>query len=398
MGDVFSTCLTLDICINFSPRMIETEAILYIGLSQSLFAAFTLATRQKVSPAQWVLVGCLLTIALKFILFLLNSWNPTGFSIEFSHSLTPLTFGPFLYLYSTYLIGDRARFNWKDLYHFIPFFLVSASYFLFFREVDFSEVSYLQKDPHLGIRVIFAIILLCSIWTYIILIFLKLRGFRKNLTSEFSYQSWKVRLLWLNVIAILFSGTFILYYILGLVNAINGASIFPITNIAHFGLTMLAFAVSYFGLRQPSLFRNIYYKEVPAVQAPTPKPPQVEETAHKFQKEEAAQLISRLDLHMENEKPYLNSELTLQDLSSQINLSKYELTELLNVHIGKNFFSYVNDYRVNAVKRYLQNPNYDHLTIISIAYDCGFNSKSTFNSIFKQSLECTPSEFRKNRG
>jgi AraC-like DNA-binding protein len=85
----------------------------------------------------------------------------------------------------------------------------------------------------------------------------------------------------------------------------------------------------------------------------------------------------------------------LSELSAQINLAKHELTELLNVNIGKNFFTFVNEFRLKAVIRRLANPDYDHLTIMAIANDCGFNSKSTFNSLFKQAFGHTPSEYKK---
>ena len=78
-----------------------------------------------------------------------------------------------------------------------------------------------------------------------------------------------------------------------------------------------------------------------------------------------------------------------------MNMAKHELTDLLNVHIEKNFFSFVNEFRLNAVIRRLENPDFDHLTIIAIANDCGFNSKSTFNSLFKQHTGHTPSDYKK---
>jgi AraC-like DNA-binding protein len=64
--------------------------------------------------------------------------------------------------------------------------------------------------------------------------------------------------------------------------------------------------------------------------------------------------------------------------------------------MGKNFYNLVNDYRVEEVKRRLEDPQYKHLTILAIAYDSGFNAKSSFNTIFKEKTGSTPSEYLKS--
>ena len=100
---------------------------------------------------------------------------------------------------------------------------------------------------------------------------------------------------------------------------------------------------------------------------------------------------------MDTEKPYLRPDLSLADLASTLDVSKSELTYLLNNYIGVNFFSYVNQYRLKSVLQKLEDSKFNHLTILSIAFDCGFNSKSTFNSLFKQHTGVTPSEYRQNQ-
>jgi AraC-like DNA-binding protein len=97
---------------------------------------------------------------------------------------------------------------------------------------------------------------------------------------------------------------------------------------------------------------------------------------------------------MDEERPFINPELTVQDLSKQLNISRHHLTELLNNDIGKNFFTFINEYRVEEVKRRLLDTRFEHLTIVAIAFESGFNSKSTFNSIFKQNTGNTPSQWK----
>jgi AraC-like DNA-binding protein len=375
-----------------------SEAILYIGLAQSLFAAFALSTRRKVSLPDRLLVGSLLLFALKFIILIFNTEHEEFFDMQFSLGLIPLTFGPLLYLYTSYLVSERVRFRKMDLLHFLPFVLITLVYFIFFQDVvDFSDETFLRQDEYLWVRVSFALVFFASVIVYTVLTFVKLITFRRNIYSQFSYHDHRLRLFWVNFIAVLFSLSGLVVILAGAYNAMMFQRLIDTSLLSHVGLTTVAYAISYFGLRQPSLFR-IEYADAVEEEVLSLKPKssgEEKDNKPRFTEEEAKALTERLIVHMSEERPYLNPELTLGELSAQINLAKHELTELLNVHIGKNFFSFVNEFRLKAVIRRLANPDYDHLTIIAIANDCGFNSKSTFNSLFKQHTSHTPSDYKR---
>ena len=375
-----------------------SEAILYIGLAQSLFAAFALSTRRKVSLPDKLLVGSLLLFAFKFVILMVHTEHQEFFDMQFSLGLIPLTFGPLLYLYTSYLVSERTRFRNADLLHFLPFVLITVVYFVFFQDVvDFSDETFLRQDEHLWVRVSFSLVFFASVIIYTVLTFVKLITFRRNIDSQFSYHDRALQLFWVNFIAVLFSLNGLVVILAGAYNAMMFQRIVDTSLLSHAGLTMVAYAISYFGLRQPSLFRS-EYADLKADEEPSLRTSSTEdekEIKARFTEEEAKALTERLIVHMSEERPYLNPELTLGELSAQVNLAKHELTELLNVHIGKNFFSFVNDFRLKAVIRRLANPDYDHLTIIAIANDCGFNSKSTFNSLFKQHTGHTPSDYKR---
>lgn len=441
-----------------------SQSILYIGLAQSLFAAFVLVTKKRVAIYDRIMIACLLTFALKFTMFLLHTEYGEFFDLEISMGLIPLTFGPYVYLYTIYLVDRRTEFNWRDLYHFIPFVVSTLVYYSFFKEANFSDITYFRNDKFLPVRVIYGLVFFTSIVSYIAVTFIKLRQFRKGLVEHFSYLSRQLKLIWLNFIPSLFGMLFLVYFITGGINAFSYRKVIDTITLSHVGLTIIAFAISYFGVRQPSLFKpvplkdddngsaseekedtpektpvhtNVPEHDILTAKMPSPiltepelknghevvkieteegqteteeEEPEVKEEVKKEETEEdkkeskpkftekrAQELIVKLNKLMEEEKPYLNAELTLYDLASLMNLSKNELTDLLNIHIGKNFFSYVNDFRLKAVIRRLENPDYDHYTIIAIAYDCGFNSKSTFNNLFKQFTGLTPSEYKKRK-
>lgn len=111
---------------------------------------------------------------------------------------------------------------------------------------------------------------------------------------------------------------------------------------------------------------------------------------------EVATLKNKLIVLMEDEKPYLEGDISLLKLAGLMNLSAHHLSYLLNAGFGKNFFQFVNTYRVEESKKLLLSKDYEHLSIIGIAYDSGFNSKTAFNTVFKKHTGMTPSAFKKN--
>jgi AraC-like DNA-binding protein len=94
------------------------------------------------------------------------------------------------------------------------------------------------------------------------------------------------------------------------------------------------------------------------------------------------------------EKMYRNPELTLTDLANQLGTNPSLLSKIINRSFGKNFNDYVNQYRVLEVKENLANPANAHLTIMSLAYDAGFNSKATFNRAFKKFTGDSPKTYQ----
>ncbi|HOX30768.1 MAG TPA: helix-turn-helix transcriptional regulator [Spirochaetales bacterium] len=99
-----------------------------------------------------------------------------------------------------------------------------------------------------------------------------------------------------------------------------------------------------------------------------------------------------LERLMEKERLYLNEALTLAELGERLSLSAHQLSEFLNAELGTTFKAYVNGYRVREAQRLLREPGGE--TILEIALNSGFNSKATFNKVFREATGMTPSEFR----
>jgi AraC-like DNA-binding protein len=107
-------------------------------------------------------------------------------------------------------------------------------------------------------------------------------------------------------------------------------------------------------------------------------------------------LIEKVVQHMIDKKPYLDAELTLSGLAKDLSMSRSQLSQLINDGIGENFYDFVNKYRVEEVKRLMTDPRISNYSLLGIALEAGFKSKSTFNLIFKRFTGLTPSEYKKN--
>ena len=108
------------------------------------------------------------------------------------------------------------------------------------------------------------------------------------------------------------------------------------------------------------------------------------------------QYVQKLNTCMKSEKPYINSELTLDALSEMTSIPPRHLSKLLNEELNQNFFDFINRYRVDEAKQLLKASRYRNYTILAVAFEAGFNSKSTFNLIFKKYTQKTPSQYRKS--
>ena len=110
--------------------------------------------------------------------------------------------------------------------------------------------------------------------------------------------------------------------------------------------------------------------------------------------DKAPALIRELDRLMSEEKLFLDPELTLLQLSQRLGIPAHQASQLLNQHKGQTFFDFINSLRVEYFKLAITNPANEHLSLLAIALDSGFNSKAAFNSVFKRVTGMTPSQYK----
>ena len=101
---------------------------------------------------------------------------------------------------------------------------------------------------------------------------------------------------------------------------------------------------------------------------------------------------------MREQKLYTQPTLNLAALAEAIDIKPYQLTQILNRTLQQSFNDYVNAFRVEEAVRMIESPDYDHYTLLSIAYESGFNSKATFNRIVKKVTGKSPNQIKQERG
>jgi AraC-like DNA-binding protein len=169
--------------------------------------------------------------------------------------------------------------------------------------------------------------------------------------------------------------------------------LFPLQIIWNFSafLTLASmYIIGFFGYNQPIIYQQSG-KETRTQILQEEKKKYATSSLTKTEMREHAKKLEGL---MEHDKLYLKNDLKIGLVAEKLDLPMHHVSQILNEHLGKNFFDFVNEYRVNEVKRRMADSQYDYLTILAIGYDSGFNSKTAFYSAFKRNTGLIPSEYK----
>ncbi|OFY68419.1 MAG: hypothetical protein A2V64_01290 [Bacteroidetes bacterium RBG_13_43_22] len=365
--------------------MVNIDPVLYIGISQSFFAGLLISTKRPTTTANRLMAAWLFLICTELIIALLNSTVIEMYAFPF----VAFTYGPLLYLYVHFMTDPERKFNWLALIHFVPF-IVFLTVSVIFREVHLLKDlrSFFVPDRFISLRLVYSTCFLLSVTVYSILAFVEISRHQKKLKDLISYTSGMITLNWLKILSISYYVAFLILFILGGLNMIGDFIPFDPYFVVFAFITICSFAYSFYVIKQPV----IYGQEVKIQEADIKEGEKYAKSGLK--EKQAETYLNKLISVMETEKPYLNRDLSIQDLSEMTGIPRHHITQVLNEKHGKNFFTFINEYRVKEVISRFSDPKNNNYTILAIAYDAGFNSKTTFNYIFKNLKGITPSEFR----
>lgn len=156
----------------------------------------------------------------------------------------------------------------------------------------------------------------------------------------------------------------------------------------------------YFVMIKGKLNPNIYKVKEDLLQSFQRKaPPEVTETSVQEVSEdlELLPLAEHIKEIIVQEKLYLLMGLTVTDVATRLDLPSYVVSNAINAGLGQNFFELINRLRVEEAKRMLSDETYNHLSVLGIGYEAGFNSKTAFNIAFKKYTGTTPSTYKKKQ-
>ncbi len=365
------------------------EIIAWIGFSQALFSGILTITKTEKSISDKLLSGWLFLLAIEFLTLGLQSKLFPDF-ILLNNSF--LLFNPALYLYTRSLTQHQFKLRPIQLLHLIPYLFFKTTAWIIEEPQSFNN--YFQTNNTLWFRLLFGIFGVVSWMTYLWLTGIIITRHRKQIRNEFSTIDMFKRIGWILFIVVFYISYCISVFLWGVFNLI----IYDTLSLTTFNYSVLLFFIyifGFYGLKQPEIFKQITIgKRKNGHKKPAIPDSQNEKSSNSFLSETASDSIKEKVLaYFQKEKPYLNPDLNMTLLSETLKIPKHHLTEVLNNKMGKNFFQFVNEYRVDAVKKLLSNPK-NRYSIEAIGYECGFNSKSTFFSVFKNMTQQTPMEYK----
>lgn len=309
----------------------------------------------------------------------------------------PIILGPILFFYTKSLVNENNAIPFRDfLLHAIPFlFIISFLIFDFYFLSPQEKLIYYEKETQgdtSGFIYIAEFFINFSIPFYSIVSLFLLKKHLKQIKQSYS-NTKNIDLHWLKIVLICMVFVSFVSVLMGLLSDFfNFISFEDGDNLMYITLTVIIYFLGYYGIKQKPILSN----DNPISQIETPPNLKPKYATSSLKDVEKEKLIQSLTKSMESEKYYLNENLTLKELADKLETSPNNLSQIINEKFNKNFYEFINEYRINEVKRMLVDPKYSHYSMIGIAFECGFNSKSTFNSVFKQFTGKTPTEFRKS--
>ncbi len=315
----------------------------------------------------------------------------------FIHIALPFMIGPLHYWYARHLTNPGLRFRREDFLHLLPIIFFEG-YFLSSYLLMPESILPAVKDGDGSLSNIYLVynwVILIQASIYMGLTIRLIRQYSQNIKRFFSAVE-KIQLNWVeNITVIVFA--MLLIFLLENVLLLFGIKI---SNFFDFSSLLAAgsiYVMGYMSLAKSEIFAS------PEVAEPMQKfadATSEEEGAKKYEKsglseKKAKAYEEKLLTQMTTEKLFTINNLTLNQLAERLEMTPHNLSEVINVRLGKNFFDFVNQYRVEAAMQGLRDPAQNHLTVLALGMDAGFNSKTAFNTIFKKHTGMTPSQYRR---
>ena len=360
----------------------------FLGITIGLFLFLVKSEKQRANT----ILGILILIVTIYVIpsFL----HKLGLLDQFPHFiklriLFSMAFGPLTYIYVKHCIQKDFELTGKTLLHFIPFGISVLYAIPFLVQSGDEKMATFLSIIHTGELAEPYYIPLIRAFYNICYFFLSLRVillYKKYLANEVSniddgFHRWLIFFtssLWLPIISVtLFS-----------INGFNSLSL----ELVYLSIFLFLAAVYLFILFKPAVFHPFPHQM--QEEKLLPKETKKYESSN-LKNEQKEKYLQKLMEHMVMKKPYREPELTLSSLSEQVKIPSHHLSQLINEKLDCHFLDFINGHRVKEAQEKLLDASLSNYTIEAIAYEVGFNSKSTFYNAFKKVAKTTPASYRK---
>ena len=320
-------------------------------------------------------------------------WYDTYRNTKINYWLIALSLavGPLLYFYVKSITTSNFRFKKKDFYHFVPvslFVIYKISIFVYDASLPgFDETQNGYLKIHLDekyVQPLVGIVESLQMLLYLTFTLQLYYAYKKKIQHFFS-NTYAIELNWIRNFLFIYSFLFLYSIFEGVI----GDLIVDLHWTQRWWYQFFsALAIIYIGIKgyftDTNTLENLNFDVIPSSEKKTldaPKDNNILENK------------TKLEQFMNDEKPFLNPDLNLKELSKMLKISVPVLSETINSGFQKNFNDFINGYRVKAVQDMLKEGKQKQLSLLGIAHECGFNSKATFNRVFKKLTNSSPSEY-----
>jgi AraC-like DNA-binding protein len=366
------------------------ETFYLLAALQGLLLAVFLFTKKENHAANLILAVATLalSIELAIVVYYANRWyrlypHLMGFTYPF-----PALYGPLFFLYAKLISKKKEHLRAIDLLHFTPvlvIYCITAPIFFSSGEEKITFLNNMMRGIHDPIFSIFDGFIPIQGIIYTILTIKVVAEYNRSIKDSYS----TIDLINLNWLKYLTLGMIIIWTIVALITVASVVGLYfaHIDAFLNIPLAIFIYSIGYMGLKQPEIFLD-----------PSSSPLQSQSDA-KYRRsglsdESAEEIKRRLLTLMTSDKPFLSQDLTLQKLGERLKTSSHNLSEVINTKMHQSYYDFINQYRIEEFKNRLADPESERYNLLSIAFDSGFQSKGTFNSIFKKFTGMTPSEYK----
>jgi AraC-like DNA-binding protein len=365
----------------------------FIGIFVMLFLAlFLLTVKTKHKLGNCLFAFFLIANAIDACKYLIHHIPENLINLEsFRWSIVYLAPASF-YLYVMSICFSNFRLKTKHLLHAIPFIaynlnLISGIYF----ETTAMKLHFIKNMNQMPITHFFQILFELLFQVYFIASFLIIRNSRTVYLQNYTNPN-------ISLINALYKIT-IVYYLLHFLVLLRWLVTFTIGlgEVRQWIVTLDGFTFLFctcwylfIALNNPEFFRGVNSHLKPIAEVVPKQKPSL------LVAEEKNKQIELLKDFMVEKEPYLDSSLTIQDLSKQVKVPVKDLSTLINLYMDKHFFDFINEYRIEKAMQLLKDPLQKEVTILEVLYQVGFNSKSSFSASFKKYTGKTPTDFRRS--